>query len=193
MKTFLISILLTFTAITVNAQIQQVALENFYEVERPKHVYYKDVNNQLNKYVGTWEYNQNGHYFKITFFKQTNFRVTPVGNIKITIFTDRIYGYYQYKVNNNEIYNVSSQDFTYSTMGAFFMGNFRINFKEPSTSPCGRPLMGEVTLGYSNVGGVEKLTWSRTDRYWPTFCQQGQVEDETPFQTPANMVLTKID
>jgi hypothetical protein len=192
MKTLFISFLLTITIIAQAQTVVERPLETFYDGEQPKHVYYKDVNNLLNKYLGTWEYNQNGHYFKITFFKQTNFRETPVQNRKISIFTDKIYGLYQYKLNGIEIYHVTSSDFAYSTMGAFFMGNLVAFFKEPSISPCERPLMGDVTLSYSITNGIEQLTWNRADSYRGTFCNEGEVEDNTPFQTPAHMILTKV-
>lgn len=193
MKTFFITTLFTITMVAIQAQtIVERPLETFYDGERPNHVYFKDVNNLLTKYLGTWEYNQNGQYFKITFFKQTNFRETPVQNRKISIFTDKIYGYYQYKLNGIEIYNVTSPDYIYSPSGSFFMGNFFVFFDEPSISPCGRPLIGNVTLSYSTINGIEQLTWSRTDSYRGTFCNEGEVEDNTPFQTPAHMVLTKV-
>jgi hypothetical protein len=195
MKILLTSLYLTFTTTIINAQsIQKVPLENFHVGENAhlSYVYYKDVNNLLDKYLGTWEYNQNGHFFKITFFKQTNFRETPVGHPKASIFTDRIYGLYQYKLNGIEIYHVISPDFAYSSSGAFIMGSFTFYFKEPSLSPCGRPLMGKVTLAYSTTNSIEQLTWSRVDSYRGTFCNEGEVEDNTPFQTPAHMELIKV-
>lgn len=188
---FVLGVLLWGTV--YSQQIQQVALENYYEVERPKHAYYKDVNNLLNKYLGTWVYNQDGHYFKVTFYKQTYFRETPPQNTKVTIFSDRIYGHYQYKRNGIEIYNVTSDENLNSLSGPFFSNNFLLSFTEPSSSPCGRPIFSNLFLEYNQVNGEEQLQWHREDKSTSPTCWLGQEEDNTPLQTPVNMVLTKID
>ena len=38
-------------------------------------IYFKDVNNILDKYFGTWVYEDDTHYLKITFFKKTQKRM----------------------------------------------------------------------------------------------------------------------
>lgn len=199
MKSNLIMLLLLIFSVSINAQVTEIPIENYWEGDNDNinNAYFKDINGLLNKYVGTWEYNQNGHYFKIKFVKQTNYQEVPLDSpYKIKRKSDRIYGLFEYKLNGVSIYNTiltQNKSYIYSDSGSFFMGNFLLFYDEPSTSPCGRPLMGRVTLGYSNTVGVETLTWSREDRYSGTFCQEvGQTEDSTPFKIPANMVLTKV-
>ncbi|WP_396151517.1 DUF6705 family protein [Flavobacterium sp.] len=188
MKTIVSLFLFLFSAVTLSAQIVERPIETFYEPNQPKHVYYKDVNHLLNKYVGSWEYTNGGHYFKITFTKHTAVRETPVANTKITIYTDRLVGNYQYRLNGIDIYNINNDDFALSTSGAFAFDGFSIFFDEPSSNPCGRRIMGDVNLIYSNTNGVEQINWNRTNIDWGRNCNPS---DQTPFIIPANMVLTK--
>jgi len=161
------------------------------------YAYYKDVNGLLDKYVGTWEYNQNGHCFKIQFYKQIAHQEVPLdAPFEIKYKTDRIRGYFQYKINGVEIYNTrllynDGRTFVHSFSGSFTRRGFLLYYEEPSASPCGRPLLGKVILEYSNENGIEKLNWNRTDQYSGTFCQTEQTEDETPFRAPADMILIK--
>ncbi|SRR5690554_179334 len=200
MKTHLATFFFFIWSFSLMAQVE-IPIEqygqnnNMYTISNS---YFKDINGLLNKYIGTWEYNENGHYFKVQFIKQENYQEVPLNSPSKTKWTsDRIYARFQYKLNGVEIYNtlnlaIPSQSLIYSTAGSFSIQGFKLFYDEPSVSPCGRPLMGRVTLEHSVVNGVEKLTWSREDSYSGTFCQQGQVEDNTPFQIPANMILTKI-
>ncbi|UPQ80167.1 hypothetical protein M0M57_04865 [Flavobacterium azooxidireducens] len=189
MKTQAIIFLLLFTIVTLSAQVIEKPIESFYEPNQPSHVYYKDVNNLLDQYVGTWEYNSSSHYFKITFIKQIYIRETPIANTKTTIYTDRLVGHYLYRLNGIEIYNINNDDFALSTSGAFAFDGFSIFFDEPSSNPCGRRIMGDVNLIYSNTNGVETIGWNRTNIDWGASCNPS---DQTPFRIPANMVLTKI-
>lgn len=189
MKTIFDIFLFFISAVALNAQVIEKPMETFYEPNQPNHVYYKDVNNLLDKYVGTWEYTSGGHYFKITFTKHTYVRETPIGNTKITIYTDKIIGHYVYKLNGVEIYNVTNNYFASSSSGSFDYDGFGIIFDEPSSNPCGRRIMGDVNLQYSITNNVEKITWNRTNVEWAASCNPS---DQTPFKIPANMVLTKI-
>jgi len=194
-------IMLFLFAVSVKAQQYiEIPIENYWDenYNEIKYVYFKDVNGLLDKYIGTWEYNQNEHYFRIQFYKFVNlldgYQDAPN---KTRHKFDKIYGYFQYKLNGVEIYNTRliyrSWPFVYSSRGLFFEGSFLLYYEEPSTSPCGRSLLGQVSLQYFNENGIEKLNWSRTDQYSGTFCETGQIEDDTPFQVPANMILIKSE
>lgn len=169
--------------------IVEKPIQTFYEGNFPSNVYYKDLNNLLNKYVGTWIFDDGTHYFKIQFYKQTYYRETPIGNKKTTIYTDRIIGHYQYKLNGVEIYNITNNDeFAHSSSGSYRNTGFNIFYDEPTTNSCGRRIMGEVSLIHSINNSVEQLTWNRVDFNGGADCYPF---DTTPFKTPANMVLTK--
>jgi hypothetical protein len=189
MKTISSLFLFFFSLVTLSAQVIERPIETFYEPNQPNHVYYKDVNHLLNKYVGTWEYTNGGHYFKITFTKHTQVRETPIANTKTTIYTDKLVGHYEYKLNGLEVYNVTNNYFATVDMGSFRFDGFYIIFDEPSSNPCGRRIMGDVNLIYSNTNGIETIGWNRTNVEWAANCNPS---DQTPFRIPANMVLTKI-
>jgi len=187
MKNLIKIVFLFFCLTSFSQTIVVKPVESFFDSNENKHVYFKDVNNLLNKYVGTWIFDDGTHYFKIQFYKQTYHRETPEGNKKITIFADRIVGHYQYKLNGVEIYNVTDNRYASSDFGSFYK-DFSIFFDEPTTNPCGRRIMGNVSLTYSNNNGVEQLTWSREDYNGGADCFPF---DATPYKTPATMVLTK--
>jgi hypothetical protein len=187
MKNIFKIIILLYGFSSFSQTIVEKPLETFFNPDENKHVYFKDVNNILNKYVGTWVFDDGTQYFKIQFYKQTHYRETPIANKKITIYNDRIIGHYQYKLNGVEIYNVTDNKFVYSNNGSFSNGN-NIYFREPTDNPCGRRITGEVNLTYFNDNGVEQLTWNRVDFNGGADCYPF---DTTPFKTPENMVLTK--
>ena len=187
MKNIFKIIILLYSFSSFSQTIVEKPLGTFFNADENKHVYFKDVNNFLNDFVGTWVFDDGTHYFKIQFYKQTYHRETPIGNKKITIFADRIIGYYQYKLNGVEIYNITNDKYASSDFGSMY-SNFNIFFREPSENPCGRRIMGEVSLIHSINNSVEQLTWNRVDFNGGADCYPF---DTTPFKTPENMVLTK--
>lgn len=74
MKNILIVVLLIVTITSCKAQI--IAVENFedYPYELPDGAYIKDVNNVLDKYVGTWKgsYDNKNYEFRIIKFTEVN-------------------------------------------------------------------------------------------------------------------------
>lgn len=65
--------------------------------------YYKDTNNILNKYVGTWVHNQNGVMLKIQFVK-----LNAVHNTEYNTYTDYLIGEYEYSVDGNIVVSTLS-------------------------------------------------------------------------------------
>ena len=66
--------------------------------------YIKDTNNTLNKFVGTWTFNQNSQVFTITLQK------AEMVNILNEYYKDMIKGSYVYSINNSII--VNTENFT---------------------------------------------------------------------------------
>mgnify|MGYP005846236381 CR=1 FL=1 len=193
MKTIYITLIFAFNLTFMQGQtIQVLPLESFYEndILILDNVYYKDINNLLDKFKGIWEYNDGTHYFKITFYRQNNHRNTPVGYPR-TLYEDRIIGRYQYKLNGQEIYSETSEFPVLSSSGAYNnINSFSVFYEEPTTHPCGRAIIGKVVLNYSNSGGTEQLLWNRNREIsGATSCYPW---DDTPLKTPINMVLTKV-
>lgn len=92
-------IIISFISISNNAQtIKSIFDDNVLFVEN---VYYKDLYNDMNKFVGTWVY-ENGTT-KITLILQKRLQV-PIGN-PYNCFVDEIIGGYKYEINGVTIIN----------------------------------------------------------------------------------------
>ena len=205
MKKYLIHFACTLIiTITSHAQSITFPLEEYYKNNNDKinNAYFKDVNGLLDKYLGTWEYNENGHYLKIQFFKVLNNPMHPSNSIiKMQQYCDVIYARFEYKKNGVTIYNTlnpsddSTKWFIRSSCESIsvYPNKLLLYYKEPSSNPCGRIIRGSVNIEYSNTGGIEKLSWVRSYRRSSSSCMDDLIADHTPFQIPSKMTLIKID
>ncbi|MGV0751416.1 DUF6705 family protein [Empedobacter brevis] len=101
MKKFLIILFSFFATTKTIAQIQIVDLYGSEEYSQ-NGVYYKDVTNYLNQYIGTWLYTDGSTSLKIKFEKRFFTRNYPNNN---TFYIDALVGEYQYINNGVEIFN----------------------------------------------------------------------------------------
>lgn len=95
MKNITLILILLFLS-TSSCKAQVVSLETMAQCSNnpqtcPNATYLKDLNNSLNKYVGTWRGNLNGKKYEYNFIKQLNFGVEDdyrwdrlVGRLRIT-------------------------------------------------------------------------------------------------------------
>lgn len=115
--------------------------------------YLKDNNNLLNKFVGTWKFEQNGKSLEITLQKVIK---VPVGDS----FKDELQGTFIYKENNVTIVNtqnlVNNDEYMYGRMISLNNPNkIKLFFGDP-----GRPKVSSVVyLNYTYRVDVEKLDW----------------------------------
>lgn len=111
MKTIIYKILLfnfsltTFTmlnsqTIIVRGQNNGALSENFLSSGQ---YYYKDVNNFLNDFIGTWEYIKGSEKFQITLVKSTKYHII-YNDVGLNFFEDRINIKYKKFQNGNLIY-----------------------------------------------------------------------------------------
>lgn len=175
------------TSITLSLQDRQDLLYK----ERPC-TYFKDINGTFNKFLGTWIYNQDGHYFRITFFKTENVDYW---------FSDRqtediVESHYEYKYNGNLIFENYSTNRTMVSSNILYNDNFLgFSYLEPSLTSCNKARIGRLKITYSlNSSGLPILIWERvivplTQNPFP--CPDNSAPDESDFLVPANMVLTK--
>lgn len=89
------TILIILALFTISCKAQTVSLETMAQCSSnpescPDVSYIKDINNSLNKYVGTWKGNLNGKTYEFKFIKQLNFGVEDdfrwdrlIGRIKV--------------------------------------------------------------------------------------------------------------
>lgn len=88
-------ILFGFMAYVINAQTRVESLNK--RKEREQGVYYKDLDNELTPYVGTWIANIKGKTFQITFEKVKEFHEFN------KYWRDRIHARYEMKDSNGKI------------------------------------------------------------------------------------------
>lgn len=94
MKNITLILILLFLSSSCSAQV--VSLETMAQCSNnpqtcPDATYLKDINNSLDKYIGTWKGNYNGKIYEFQFVKQLNFGVEDdyrwdrlVGRLRIT-------------------------------------------------------------------------------------------------------------
>jgi hypothetical protein len=133
MKKINILLLLFLTSYYSNAQIFEiVSLENRDYPSR-EDVYYKDVNNLLNPFVGTWVYNNGTTSFKIVLRKITNFNNGHN-------FEDFIVGDYEYIENGVTLINTLPNLYTsipYKIPQEISADSFLSKYEFPPCNDCG--------------------------------------------------------
>jgi hypothetical protein len=196
MKKLVLATLLFISSITYAQHPEwiTVSLEDTFDFEyrHRDFTYFKDLNNSLDKFAGTWVYSQGSEYFKITFIKLTN----QVSEMNLRQKEDILITRYEYKQNGNTIFE------TYSTNRSFvnwsFMvdsNNIDLTYTESSFTHCRKQRIGDVVITYSlNSNNEPIITWNRTDvpiNQQPIPCQGSATVDVSNFLTPANMILVK--
>lgn len=197
MKKIIFIIVLFISSITYAQQHSEwvtVSLEDTFDIEyrHRDFTYFKDLNNSLDKFLGSWVYSQGSEYFKITFIKLTN----QVSEMNLRQKEDILITRYEYKQNGNTIFE------TYSTNRSFVNWSFMIDsnkialsYTEPSFTHCRKQRIGDLEITYSlNSNNQPIITWSRTDapiNQQPIPCQGSTTVDISNFLTPGNMILVK--
>ncbi|APY01394.1 DUF6705 family protein [Lacinutrix venerupis] len=110
MKNILYTIALTFAFLSCKAQQPIVPLYFGGGYASTENAYYKDTNNDFNKFIGTWKHTNGNEEFTIILKKKT--LVSRTLN-NITYYTDYLYGEYKYVDANgvelvNTLSNISS-------------------------------------------------------------------------------------
>ena len=165
-------------------------------------IYFKDVNNTFNKFMGTWEYTDGTNYLKVVITKITKLNTTyPNGQIQ---FRDILVASYLYKYNGVIVYNtippvIPNPNTRYNYIDGHIIENSNkvsLDNNESSTTTCPRTKNAEVNLTklLTLSGQPQKIKWERVDlRESQGFgCDTGNY-DTSDFKIPANMILTKIN
>ena len=199
MKTIL-KLIVLFTVSVGYAQDNIIHIEDKHlhdPFEQPK-VYYKDVNGVLDKFIGTWKWQNTStnptKTFEITFYKN---EMRDQGNIS---FTDELICNYNYIVNNSIIYDTTLDGISTRVLGSWIVPNssyttssglvinhtkMELGYSEPiiDNTPLRKNPSGKLHLEYQNVNGEERLIWN-------VECfldQNGNI----PFRIPITMILIK--
>ncbi|WP_298423734.1 DUF6705 family protein [uncultured Kordia sp.] len=156
-------------------------------LDTPKTNYYrKDLNNVLDKYVGTWTYTNGNTSFTIVLIKRLKVKITDY-------YTDEITGWYKYVENG--VVKVNTLPMThnkYLIHGANVSedGNLiLLHFNDPA-----RPKMSvRLRMNYTANSALDtqpQLSWKLTHT-GTSFILEGQPEPLTDFRVPTNVTLIR--
>lgn len=156
--------------------------------------YFKDTNNLLDKFVGTWVFDDGTHYLRIIITKHL-YVTRDIGDFHTDDdFDDLINIRTEYKLAGVEKYN-TAEEFGLKGYDIDSVNTIKnIYYYEPSLTSCERRKGGKLQLEYLiNIGGEKQLVWTRTNtitEIWGN-CPDGTPIDFSDFLIPANLVLTK--
>ena len=183
-------------------------LESFYQYSDDDNVYFKDVNNVLGKFLGTWEYITADESFRLIITKHVKAQEAPPEIFKQIRFWDVAVLEFQYKQKINgswvTIYDTNSsavtQGLTKSLPFAFFVNdsqNLKFAYSEPYLGNCPRNRKAKLILTYL-AQTPAKLEWQRSNAVNNSLdptepCPDGTPRDASEFKIPANMILTKVN
>lgn len=201
-KHILLGILLVFT-IKASGQLEEVPVEQWGTV-RGKNKYLKDINGHFNKFIGTWEYSSNDKYFKIQFYKINKVPASTMPFYTGNRFYDYLCSFVEYKEKQNgqwvTIYNTFGTPAFTNTSTNLDRRNvinghhissdpnwIMLSYAEPTETCRYTPTLN---IRYQAENPAQ-LLWERDLRIWVSGPPCDNV-DTSPFQIPANMVLTKI-
>ena len=156
--------------------------------------YFKDTNNLLDKFVGSWVFNDGTHYLRLIITKHIHV-TRDVGDFHTDDdFDDLIKIRIEYRLAGIEKYNTTEER---ALKGEDILNVNTIEniiYFEPSLTSCQREKLGYLKIEYLiNISGDEQLIWTRTNtisEVWGN-CPDGTPIDDSDFIIPANLVLTK--
>ena len=188
MKT-IITILISLTTTFFYAQEQIVSLTELGEINEQENVtyYYKDIDGDLNKFVGTWKYQDSNKELIVIFHSNEHYDLGGT-------FYDEIYAKFKYTENGNLIYNNlldNSDTIKNKISGGSIWANstnkISLAYNEPTDIPYRGEWSPRLKLEYlpcNTLGCSPQLKW---DLYWG----RASENDPWPFKIPSHMVLTK--
>jgi hypothetical protein len=201
-----IVIILMFVAfLQANAQ-SIVPIQDYRNNPNLNNTYFKDVNNYLSKFVGTWVFNDGTKALKIKFY-----RIDRVPKFLLTnSFMDEIHSYIEYKVLEGGVWVTKYNTFPpigtpldqpmmtiYSIHGSIYfdINLLSMRYHEPTPS-CKRWFNAALELKFINNGLSQQLEWKRKLFAPNSFlseepCPDGQMIDMSEFIIPAELLLTK--
>ena len=188
-------LLFTITSLAQNV----VALETQYSTNfLARNTYFKDINGELNKFIGTWKYEDTSTIFEITFSKNEN-----TGTMQ-DCAEDELTA--QFKLTQNSIEQYNTYINNYGKMiiaGGFYVkhqydtsGNttelpvsvdrYHLGIVEPDFIN----LIGssDLTIEYQNDLGIEKLNWTNLISKAYDYNTNQQVNI---YKMPLEMILIK--
>jgi len=190
MKIYLIIVFLFCINNFVNAQQKIMKLGSFPdgidELSKNDTIYYKDLNNILDKYIGTWNFENDSVYFQISINKKLRIDSFPRVNIKF----DELVSEFIYKNKDVEIYNTKNEDSYISGNLVFSENKISLLYTEPTKNNYVRYKQANLMIEFI-LDETPKLIWVRKnyDICWGT--GEKPIFDMSDFKIPEKMLLTK--
>jgi hypothetical protein len=171
---------------TIVALEQQHA--NIYPADQV--IYYKDVHNTLDKYVGTWKYEDASHFLEIQVTKKEHMSKGIPGLYSNPNFDDHISISMVYKYNGTTKYTYQNTLMRGNNIQS--VNSVELIYNEPSLTSCYRNKQADLLLQYVSSGFNTQLVWTRIkDLPSDGKCPDGTESDNSDFLIPANLTLTK--
>ena len=198
-KIILLTLCLTLTNM-LTAQETIIPLEQRFGANNSlNNVYYKDVNLHLDKFLGTWLFDDGTTFLQITFIKKN-----VIENNTRNRHSDELVCEYLFKINNVIVYdtyglNSEINEYLANRISGCNLKGYNYNqidllYSEPSTTNSCRGKGGELTLEFVDNLSQPNLIWSRESKHILSSshpCSDGTPADVTDFLIPANLILTK--
>lgn len=90
--------LILIVLLTISCKAQNIVPLDSKRHKTPDNSYFKDLNNELDKFVGTWKFSSNDTIFTIVIQKKEKILIN-------NRYFDKLVGEYSYVINGNEIVN----------------------------------------------------------------------------------------
>lgn len=170
--------------------------------KEPNNVYYKDVNNVLNKYVNEWIFDNGEDYVKIKIDFLENVRYNEnLRSFSLTQFNDLLSIRYQYIRNGIEVYNnLEAGDYQMLSSSVDIFNKVSFTYVEPPLNDsCEKVSVAYLNLTYNEsnpIGGEPSLTWER--KYYGSSnsgsypCPDGSNPDTSGLNIPEIMTFTSL-
>lgn len=190
MKNLIILIISLITTV-FHAQEQIVPLTDLGEINEQENVtyYYKDINGDLNKFLGTWIYQDTNKELIVTFYFNEH---TESGGT----YYDEIYAKFKYTENGLIIYDTLldiSDDAKYHIFGASIfadsLNELSLSYFEPTNITYNGAVSPDLNLEFlpCNTNTLDCSPQLKWDIFWT----RNRDSDVWPFKIPSHLTLTK--
>lgn len=169
-------------------------LGNHDDLNANKSYYYKDINGDLDKFVGTWKYDDGNKKLTLVFFKQTHVKSSKN-------YYDEVYAHFKYEENGAVIYNTLndlSDSAKLKIIGSGFYPNslkkMNLFYNEPTDIAYERisvkslkpsPSLDIEYISCATIGCSVQLKWDIV------FYKNVGSTAPNPFKIPLSLMLTK--
>ena len=173
--------------LTAQEQIVPLTQSGFIDEQDNVTYYYKDINHDLDKFLGTWTFQDTNSELIVTFYFNEHHDLGGA-------YYDEIYAKFKYTENGVVIYDTlldNSESIKRQISGGSMyddtLNKVTLYYREPTNIPYRgewKPDLNLELLPCNTLGCTPQLKW---DLHWG----RASENDPWPFKIPSNMVLDK--